>query len=151
MLLICADVAGRSLFGSPIAGVTEMVSLSIVGIVFLQLASALRAGRLTRADLLTKRLGARTPRLAHALELLWNLTGALVVLVLVRASFPRFLTALQRDEFIGVVGHFTAPTWPVKLVLVVGAGALVLQFAVCAAESYRSMRRPPARESDDGP
>jgi hypothetical protein len=35
-----------------VRGVTELVSLSIVGIVFLQLADTLRVGRFTRADVL---------------------------------------------------------------------------------------------------
>ena len=38
MLLISADVLGRELLGTPIRGVTEIISLSIVAIVFLQLA-----------------------------------------------------------------------------------------------------------------
>jgi hypothetical protein len=40
--------------------VTELVSLSIVGIVFLQLADTLHSGRFTRADVLLQRLQ-RTP------------------------------------------------------------------------------------------
>ena len=36
MLLIGADVAGRNLMGRPVPGVPEMVALSIVAIVFLQ-------------------------------------------------------------------------------------------------------------------
>ena len=50
MLLINADVLGRDLLGTPVRGVTELVSLSIVGIVFLQLADTLATGRMTRAD-----------------------------------------------------------------------------------------------------
>ena len=35
VLLINSDVVGRALFGAPVSGVPEMVSLSIVAIVFL--------------------------------------------------------------------------------------------------------------------
>ena len=35
MFLICADITGRTVFDHPIAGVTEMVSLSLVACVFL--------------------------------------------------------------------------------------------------------------------
>ena len=45
MFLICADIAARTLFDDPIAGVTEMVSLSLVACVFLQLAHAVLHGR----------------------------------------------------------------------------------------------------------
>ncbi len=50
MFLICADIAGRTLFSSPIRGVLEMVSLSIVGCVFPQFANTPHVARITRAD-----------------------------------------------------------------------------------------------------
>jgi len=56
MLLINSDVLGRNLLGAPVRGVTELVSLSIVGIVFLQLADTLHSGRFTRAEVLLDRL-----------------------------------------------------------------------------------------------
>ena len=49
MFLISADITARTAFDDPIAGVTEMVSLSLVGCVFLQLAHE-REGRHARAD-----------------------------------------------------------------------------------------------------
>ena len=56
MLLINTDVLGRNLLNAPVRGVTELVSLSIVGIVFLQLADTLHSGRITRADVLLQSL-----------------------------------------------------------------------------------------------
>src|SRR5690606_26270968 len=61
MLLINADIIGRTGFNAPVRGVTELVSLSIVGIVFLQLADTLRCGRFTRADMLLERLKRTQP------------------------------------------------------------------------------------------
>ena len=46
MLLMNADILMRFLFSAPIDGVTEIVELSIAGIVFLQLSDAGRAGPL---------------------------------------------------------------------------------------------------------
>lgn len=135
MLMICADVVGRSLFGKPIAGVPELVSLSIVGIVFLQLASTLRAGRMTRSDMLLNLFGKRLPKVGFALDFVFNLAGAYIAYIIFSASYPRFLTAVQRGEFVGAVGHFTAPTWPIKLILIVGAAALSLQFLINAVTS----------------
>lgn len=128
MLLINADVLGRNLFLRPIAGVAEMVSLSIVGIVFLQLSSTLRGDRLTRSDMLLNLLGQRAPRVVLFIEALFNLAGAFTLWVLVQASWPRFTTAVARGETVGITGHFVAPTWPIKLILVVGAIALLVQF-----------------------
>lgn len=142
MLLITADVAGRTLFGQPIAGVPEMVSLSIVGIVFLQLPSTLRSGRLTRSDMLLNRLVKRHPRVAHLVEIIFHLTGVLLVWLIVRASWPRFLTSIERGEFVGVSGHFTAPTWPIKLILLLGSAVLALQFLLIATRHLLILLQP---------
>ena len=45
MVLINVDVIARFVFNSPIQGVTELVELSIVGIVFLQISDAVFGGR----------------------------------------------------------------------------------------------------------
>jgi len=50
MVVINTDVFSRLLFNHPIDGVPELIELSIVGIVFLQLCDTVRAGRLTRSD-----------------------------------------------------------------------------------------------------
>ena len=77
MLLINTDVVGRDLFDAPVRGATELVSLSIVGIVFLQLADTLARGRMTRADVLLDRLKHTRPALAAWLQALYHLVGAL--------------------------------------------------------------------------
>ena len=52
LVLINVDIVGRSVFNSPLRGTTELVSLAIVGIVFMQLPNTLWAGRFVRAELL---------------------------------------------------------------------------------------------------
>ena len=147
MLLINADAVGRSFFHSPITGVPEIVSLSIVGIVFLQLASALRNGSLTRSDMLLAVLMRRWPRVAEAAEALFHLAGAVTLWFLLQASWPRFITAWERGETVGVVGRFLIPTWPIKLILVVGAVAMLVQFALFAVMALvRAVRPPPPNE-----
>lgn len=147
MLLISADVAGRTLFGQPIAGVPEMVSLSIVGIVFLQLPSTLRSGRLTRSDMLLNRLAKKHPRAAHVVEIIFHLAGVLLVWLIVRASWPRFLTSIERGEFVGVSGHFTAPTWPIKFILLLGSALLALQFLLLAARHTLLLLEPRGKDT----
>ncbi|MBT4116104.1 MAG: TRAP transporter small permease subunit, partial [Rhodospirillaceae bacterium] len=56
MLAINADVFSRFLFNAPLSGVPLIVEMSIIAIVFLQLAAALRGGRLTRSDVLIAKL-----------------------------------------------------------------------------------------------
>lgn len=128
VLIICIDVVGREMIGAPLPGVPEMVSLSIVAIVFLQVPQAFKAGRLTRSDGLINTLHERTPRLARALETAFELLGALVIGTLIYAHWPILTRAIERGDFVGSVGNVTFPTWPVKLAILLGAALLFLQF-----------------------
>ncbi len=126
--LIASDVLGRNLFGAPISGVPEMVSLSIVAIVFLQAPQALKAGRMTRSDGVIDILHARFPSLAKGLETLFDLTGITVMAVILYAHWPMMTQSWTRGDFVGAVGDFTAPTWPIKAMLALGCILLALQF-----------------------
>lgn len=140
MLLIVADIAGRGLFNAPIPGVTEIVSLSIVGIVFLQIASTLRVGRLTRSDAALGRWRQTRPALAKAVELTSFGLGAALLGILAHASWPAFVRAWERDEYVGAIGYFTAPTWPIRFVVFFGSVMLALQFLI---EFVRHARAAP--------
>lgn len=126
--LITADVVGRNAFGAPVAGVPEIVSLSIVAIVFLQAPQALRAGRLTQSDGVISVLHTKAPGFAKGLETLFDLVGFAVLGAILYAHWPIMTRAWERGDFIGAVGNFTAPTWPVKVMLAIGAVLLALQF-----------------------
>lgn len=128
MFLICADIAGRALFNSPIRGVPEMVSLSIVGCVFLQLAHTLHVGRITRAEVLIEWLETKH-RFAGALfNSIFHATGALIFAILSYGTWPVFVRAFETDEFAGVEGDFTVAVWPIKLIIVVGSAAMSIEF-----------------------
>ena len=129
MALVGIDVAGRNLLGAPVAGVPELVTLSIVAIVFLQISAALRAGRMTQSDGFLNWLTDRAPRAGKALATLFDLAGIAVLWVIVSTTWPIFTRAWARGEFVGALGDFTAPVWPVKLTLMVGGTVLMLQFA----------------------
>lgn len=128
VVIICTDVLGRNLFGTPLQGVPEMISLSIVAIVFLQVPQALRAGRLTRSDGLIDRLHSTRPRLASWMETLFDTLGFLVVSAIIYAHWPILAKSITRSEYVGAVGNFTMPTWPAKLMILIGAVLLALQF-----------------------
>lgn len=129
MVLVGIDVAGRNLFGAPVPGVPELVTLSIVAIVFLQIPQALRAGRMTRSEALLGWLERRAPWLARLIETLFDLVAIAVIWVILRSTWPIFTRAWERGEFIGALGDFTAPVWPVKLTILVGCALLIAQFA----------------------
>ena len=129
MGLVGLDVAGRNLLASAISGVPELVALSIVAIGFLQIPAALRQGRMTQSDAFPNWLHRTAPTLGKALSTLFDLVAMALIWVIVQSTRPLFTRAWQRDEFIGAVGDFTAPVWPVKLILIVGGAVLILQFA----------------------
>jgi TRAP-type C4-dicarboxylate transport system permease small subunit len=124
ILLVSADALGRSFFLHPIVGTTELVTLSIVGIVFLQLPDTIRGGRLTRSDSL---LAVLPQRVARRLEALFHLLGALFMGIGLWGSLPLLAEALERNHWIGNEGVFTAPVWPVKTLIVIGLAASLVQ------------------------
>ena len=137
MILINADVFGRYLFGAPINGVPEIISLSIVGIVFLQLANTLRVRRMIRSDVIVGRLLANRPRAGHALQAVHHLTGMLIMAAVVWFVWPKLIEAWEDKIYIGDIGHFTVVTWPI-LAIIVGASAVTcLQFAVHVVTDLR--------------
>jgi TRAP-type mannitol/chloroaromatic compound transport system permease small subunit len=136
MVLICADVVGRGVFLTPISGVPEMVSLSIVAIVFLQAPEAFRMGRFTRSEAILNFLQRKSLRLRALLEVLFAIAGFGVIFVLLYASGPFFIKAWNRNTFVGTVGDFIAPVWPVKLIILIGCAALLAQIALSAIRQF---------------
>lgn len=140
MLLINADVLGRELLNAPVRGTTELVSLSIVGIVFLQLADTLASGRLTRADVLLDRLKRTTPWLAALLQALYHLVGAGLMAVILWAAWAPLVESIRIQEYVGALGDFTAPVWPVRLIMLVGMVMTLLTFVLLAWLDLRRLR-----------
>ncbi|RRH72812.1 TRAP transporter small permease subunit [Falsigemmobacter faecalis] len=121
MFLIVADVIGRSFLNSPIVGVAEIAGRSVVAIVFLQLAGAILSDRLTRADLLLQLIGARSPALRRAMEVVFMLCAALVCGLIVAGGWAESAGTFATSEFFGVQGVFTIPVWPFRWLMTLGA------------------------------
>ncbi len=132
MAVINVDIAGRTAFDAPLRGVPELVKLSIVGIVFIQLGHTLRSGRMTRSDGLLRLLRARRPRLSHAVTLVFNLAGAGLFVLLYDASQPFFVEAWTTGEYAGIQGYVSYPVWPVRLVILVGCVVAAAQYCLFA-------------------
>lgn len=140
--LITLDVTGRNFFGSPISGVPELVSLSIVAIVFLQAPQALRSGRFTQSDGVIEALRKRIPGFTRWLETVFDLIGFAVLSAIFYAHWPILTRSWNRGDFVGAIGDFTAPTWPVKAMLAFGALLLALQFAARILKRFRGDNDP---------
>lgn len=132
MILICADILGRSLFNAPVQGVAEIVANSIVAIVFLQVAHALMTGRMTRTDLLIGWLEDERPFAAAFIRLTFHLAGILVFAMIALGTWPKLIDAWVENEFFGAQGVFTAPVWPIKACLFAGSLLTCLAFATQA-------------------
>ncbi|MDZ4165898.1 MAG: TRAP transporter small permease [Smithellaceae bacterium] len=141
MVLINSDIIGREFFGAPVRGVTELISLSIVGIVFLQLAHTLWVGRFTRAEVLIGKLLQKGSPAGYLLLSFFHLIGALLLAIIFYASFPLFWQAVEIGEYVGAAGDFTAPTWPVRFIVLLGSACTSLTFLFLALNNIRQAFR----------
>jgi len=139
MLLICADVIGRSFLNAPITGVSEIAAHSVVGIVFLQVGATIYHRRMTRADFLIEGIARRLPLLGGVLEWLFLVVGALTMGFVAQSAWPGLWDAIALREFFGVQGVFTIPTWPIRALIVVGGAAGALAYAALAAADARRL------------
>lgn len=135
MCLICADVASRFLLNAPIVGVTEIVEISIVVIVFLQLADTTRKDKLTRADSLVGVLRLKRPKAARIIDVVAALAGLALMLLLAYAIVPAIFNDYRRGFYVGTPGLFTFPTWPSKLMIAIGLVVTSIQLALMAARA----------------
>lgn len=151
MIVISLDVLGRTALNAPLPGVLELVRLSIVAIVFIQLGHTLRAGRITRADNLLRILQRRHPRVGFGLQALFELAGTGIFVVLFHASLPLFLRSWVSGEYAGIEGYITYPVWPVRLIILIGSVCAGLQFLLFAWRDLQSVWSgvaPPSEEAE---
>lgn len=142
MVLMCFDVASRNLLSKPLPGVADIVSSAIVVVVFLELPSAVRNGRLTRAELVFAPLSESYPAVARGLEVLFQLVGAALCFAIVWWSYPRLMRSWSTSEFVGIVGILTFPRWPIQAVVVAGSVLAGIQFLVNAIQVALGKRAP---------
>ncbi|MDA0340498.1 MAG: TRAP transporter small permease [Proteobacteria bacterium] len=144
MLAVVADIFGRFILNTPIAGTTEMVTMSVVAVLYLQLAYTLRAGAMTRSDALITRMIARHPRAGHLLNIVFCLAGVVLMGAIISIAWPKWLDAYDSDFYIGVIGVFTFPDWPRLLLVFIGCTLTGAQFLMLAARDIQKLFRPRA-------
>ena len=137
MLLINAEAISRSAFNQPIIGVIEMIEISVIGIVFMQLADSLRRGVLTRSDGLFNQVMRRKPSAGHSMAVFTYLMGAVFMGLIILGSVPFFIDAWEKNYYIGVEGMFTAPVWPVALIIVIAVAVTMIQFLILLVDHWR--------------
>jgi len=141
MIIVNIDVFGRWLFNSPLAGTFELTEMGIVAVVYLQLAHTIKVKRLTRSDAFLNLLANKVNlNISYVLRLIFNLTGASVMAIIAYGELPRLIDAWNRDYYKGNVGIFTAPTWPLETIILVGVVAASLQFLILAYLNFLKIR-----------
>ncbi len=114
--LVVADVLGRVIFNSPVKGTTEIVSLSIVIICYLQAGFAIRSGGMLHVDMFVNKGG---PRAQSAFAVFAALAGLAFFALICWGSFEGAAHAWASNEFEGE-GALRVPVWPARFVLVLG-------------------------------
>ena len=125
------DVVSRSLFNEPFHGAVEVVQFSMVLIVFLQLPDVVRVNRMTRSDGFLTMIE-RHRWIARAFHRCIDLISAAIMAAIAWAIWPEFIEMWHSNEYFGVPGVFTAPWWPVKLVIFASTALCSLLFLLKA-------------------
>jgi TRAP-type mannitol/chloroaromatic compound transport system permease small subunit len=128
MLLINGDVIGRYFFNKPVVGTVEIVSMSIVGIIYLQLGQALRYERFIRSDSILGRLLLNRPRVGYAIQAFHHLVGAVLLGLMVYFCIPETIGAWEQSEYLGTEGVFVFYIWPIDALVTIGATVTAIQF-----------------------
>jgi TRAP-type C4-dicarboxylate transport system permease small subunit len=118
--IILADVVGRTFLNMPLHGTIEIVANSIVMIVFLQAAYAIRSNSMLRADALINQFGPTARRVV---------LGAAFFLIIVVGAFDPAIRAFVNGEFEGE-GALRVPVWPTRFVILIGSALAVINYLV---------------------
>ena len=149
--ILNVDVVARGVFNAPLKGTYEIVQLSVVFIVFLQLADVVRVDRLTRSDGFLLILHRTRPQLTSNLRRIINAVSAIFMGLISYIMFPEFLHMWETQDFFGVPGLFTAPWWPVKLVIAAGCAlsSVIFGLKVITAQDRPQLIRAPEHDESN--
>lgn len=146
LVIINTDSFGRTLFNEPFTGVAELVELSLIAIVFLQLGDTIRLDRLTRSDGLLTILSKRLPGVERVMRIVFDLAGAALMLLILIGAWSTMIHAIERGEYFGNQGLFVVPEWPVRVIVVIGTTVCLAKFLL---SSWLLIRGAKIRHSKD--
>jgi TRAP-type C4-dicarboxylate transport system permease small subunit len=131
-LAVNTDVLARNLFNRPLPGVVEFIGLSIVAVVFLQMANTLREDRHVSNDLLMRLVSRSRPRFAYACFAVFHVIGAILMALIAFYVWPLLRDNYVGNYYAGTAGLIEIPIWPFMAVVFVGSAATVVQFLLLA-------------------
>lgn len=127
-----ADVGGRNLFNHPIAGVIEFVGLSIVAVVFLQMANTLRENRHVSNDIVVNLLVQSRPHLVAGFYSAFYLIGAILMATIVWFVWPIVVANYVGGYYRGTAYVAEIRIWPFYAAVVIGSATTAVQFLLLA-------------------
>jgi TRAP-type C4-dicarboxylate transport system permease small subunit len=136
-IAVNADVFGRNAFNYAIPGVNEFIGLSIVAVVFLQLANTLREGRHVSNDIIMQAIGVHQPRVAYAFYGLFNLIGSFLMAFIVWFVWPMVVEMYQAGYYKGTANVVEIPIWIFVAPVVIGGIATSVQYLLFAIVEFR--------------
>ena len=141
VFLVLGDIIGRGAFDRPIYGTVEMVSASVVIIVFLQAGYAIRSRSMLRADFLVTHFPDRVQRILLAFG---YLLGAAFFLMIITGGWQESIRSFVEGEFEGE-GALRVPSWPARWTVLIGSALALINYCVMA---YLDVFRPKFSEND---
>lgn len=134
-LLILYDVVGREMFSAPFHGTNELVSNSVLSILFLQLPLSILTRSSLRTTIVYGHAGRRGKGLIDAAS---YLLAGLLFLVIAVGSWPNMIEAWEILEQEGS-GIIEIPVYPIRTLVVVVS---IFGVAVSALLVFQSLFRP---------
>lgn len=136
MLLITVDVVGRAFFNSPLFGVPEIVKISVVGLVWCQMAHTLKIGAHLRSTILLERM---PPAARRTVEIASCILGAVMFALIVYSGWANMVDAWRIGEFEGEE-PVRVPTAPIRTLVLIGAALTAVQFLIMLTDLIRGKR-----------
>jgi len=143
--LVVGDVSGRVFFGSPIKGTTELISLSIVTVCFLQAGYAIRSGGMLNVDTVVVKF---SPRVQSIFAVFGAFAGAFFFAFICYGTVDGAAHAWTSNEFEGE-GAMRVPVWPTRFVIVLGTGLAAMCYVILMVENLQRVIKglPPVLSS----
>jgi len=127
--LVLGNIVGRFVFDAPIYGTAEIVSASIVVIVFLQVGFAIRSRSMLKADFLVVRLPINVQRIFLAIS---YFLGAAFFLMIITGGWEESILSYVEGEYEGE-GALRVPSWPARWTVLIGSGLALVNYLVLAS------------------
>jgi len=128
-IFVVADIVSRELFNKSLPGVTEIVYLGIVAVIFLSFAYTEEKRAHIKIEILPERL---PPKGRTMIDIVAWIIGAFIMGLLAWLAGIEAAESLRVGEYIPTA--IRVPVYPVKFAVCIGFGLLSLQFLVQLAK-----------------